>query len=316
MNPSIRQATRMLALVPYLQSHAGIPVRELAREFNVTPSRIRQDVKLLAFTGTGELHGELIDIDFEALDGEDLVFIRDAEFMPRPLRFTRQESVALITALRMLRSTTGDQVGIIDSTLAKLEGSVDTAAANAATLITREVDPLILSTVEAGIRAQHVIALTYGTESRDERTEREVDPIGLHLVAGERYLTAWCHRAEDFRQFRLDRIFKATDTGREVEGDHGEAPSPQTFTAAANAPSALLEISPQAQWLTDFYPVDIEDRRDDGTIIGRIHSSDDSWLRRLVLRLSGQVRVLEPESLAQSVQECARSALSAYDRDI
>ena len=41
----------MLALVPYLQSHGGIPVNEVAAEFGVKPKQIRDDLRLLMYTG-------------------------------------------------------------------------------------------------------------------------------------------------------------------------------------------------------------------------------------------------------------------------
>ena len=51
----------MLALVPYLQSHDGIPVNDVADEFGVSPKQIRDDLRLLMYTGVGEYAGELID---------------------------------------------------------------------------------------------------------------------------------------------------------------------------------------------------------------------------------------------------------------
>ncbi len=84
----------MLALVPYLQGNDGVPVREVAREFGVTPKQIRDDLRLLMFTGVGEYAGELIDVDLAALEVDDVIHIRDAEFLSRPLRLTADEGVA------------------------------------------------------------------------------------------------------------------------------------------------------------------------------------------------------------------------------
>ena len=42
--------------------------------------------------------------------------------------------------------------------------------------------------------------------SRDETTERDVDPMRLARVEGHWYLEGWCHRAQDVRLFRVDRI--------------------------------------------------------------------------------------------------------------
>ena len=46
----------------------GVPVNEVAAEFGVTPKVIRDDLRLLMYTGTGEYAGELIDFDLTALE--------------------------------------------------------------------------------------------------------------------------------------------------------------------------------------------------------------------------------------------------------
>ena len=107
MSRSRQQVVRMLALVPYLQGHDGIPVNEVAEEFGVPPKQIRDDLRLLMYTGVGEYAGELIDFDLGALEDDGMIYIRDADFMPRPLRITSSEGVALIVALRTLRASAG-----------------------------------------------------------------------------------------------------------------------------------------------------------------------------------------------------------------
>ena len=57
--------------------------------------------------------------------------------------------------------------------------------------------------------------------TRDERTERTVDPMRLLLVDGKWYLEAWCRRAEGVRLFRLDRVDDV------VVLDEPAAPPPQ-----------------------------------------------------------------------------------------
>jgi proteasome accessory factor C len=44
----------------------------------------------------------------------------------------------------------------------------------------------------------------------------------------------------------------------------------------------------------------------------RMSTADTRWLQRLVLRLAGQARVIEPADLGASVAEVAREALAAY----
>ena len=60
------------------------------------------------------------------------------------------------------------------------------------------------------MRDQRQVRLTYYVPSRDEESERVVDPRGVVTAHGFAYLDAYCHSAEAPRLFRLDRIRSAT----------------------------------------------------------------------------------------------------------
>ena len=316
MSRSRSQVVRMLALVPYLQSHSGIPVNDVAAEFGVKPKQIRDDLRLLMYTGVGEYPGELIDFDLTALEDDGVVSIRDAEFMSRPLRISTSEGVALIVALRTLRaSASGEELTVIDSALAKLEAAVGDTVAPSVDIVLDEVDPAIHATIVQAIASGKRLELTYATASRDEQTDRQVDPRRLFTEQGKLYLEAWCLKAEDLRFFRLDRIVTAELTSFDAE-EHDVTPrdlSDGFFTVGEETPYALVDLHPRAHWLTEYYQVDLIEQADDGTWRARLYGADWGWLRRLVLRNAGSVAVIEPAELAAEVASQAALALRAYD---
>lgn len=306
----------MLALVPYLQAHGGIPVNDVAKEFGVKPKQIRDDLRLLMYTGTGEYAGELIDFDLTALEDDGVVHIHDAEFMTRPLRISTREGVALIVALRTLRaSASGSELTVIDSALAKLESAVGDTVSAPVDVLLDEVDPTIHSTVAHGLAQGKRLELTYATASRDEQTDRQVDPRRLFTEQGKLYLEAWCLKAEDLRFFRLDRVLAAELTAFDAE-EHDVDPrdlSAGFFTVGEATPYALVDLHPRAHWLTEYYQVDLLEQREDGVWRARLYGADWAWLRRLVLRNAGSVSVIEPAELAADVSSQAALALRAYD---
>jgi proteasome accessory factor C len=305
----------MLALVPYLQGHDGIPVNEVAEDFAVPAKQIRDDLRLLMYTGVGEYAGELIDFDLGALEEDGVIYIRDADFMPRPLRLTSSEGVALIVALRTLRaSASGGQLPIIDSALAKLESAVGEAVEPPVDVHVEPADPVIHSTLVHALAEGKRVRIVYGTASRDDRTTREVDPRRLFMENGHLYLEAWCLRAEDLRFFRLDRMEAADLTGADAEDHEVEARdlASSFFTVGGETPFAVLDLDPRAHWLTEYYQVEEIERRGDVLRV-KMFGGDWSWFRRLVLRNAGSVRVVEPASLAADVVDHARVALGAYD---
>jgi proteasome accessory factor C len=316
MSRSRQQVVRMLALVPYLQGNDGIPVNEVAAEFGVSPKVIRDDLRLLMYTGTGEYAGELIDFDLTALEEDGIVHIRDAEFMTRPLRISTREGVALIVALRTLRaSATGSELTVIDSALAKLETAVGDTVAPPVDVVLDEVDPQIHSTIVHALANGKRLHLAYATVARDEQSERDVDPRRVFTEQGKLYLEAWCLKAQDLRFFRLDRVIDATVLEVDAE-DHDVQErdlSDGIFTVGEQTPYALVDLHPRAHWLTEYYQVDLLERRDDGVWRAKLYGADWAWLRRLVLRNAGSVTVIEPVDLAQDVSSHAARALSAYD---
>lgn len=314
MSGSNNQVARLLALVPYLQRHEGIPVQRVADDFGVPMKQIYRDINTLMVTGTADQHGSLIDFDYGALEDEGLVYIRDAEFLPRPLRLARNEGVALIIGLRALRETADDdQRPVIDSALTKLEEAVGEAAKAEVVVHADPIDPVILKTVRSAIAERRRLEVDYSTESRDERATRRVDPLRLFSANGRQYLEAWCLREQDVRFFRLDRIHSATETGEPAEARDAE---PRDLAAdlfdSADAPHAVLDLQPEAHWMVEYYKA-TEVSTHGPVLRATIVGADWAWLVRLVLRYAGSVHVVEPRQLAEDAAAAAALALAAYD---
>lgn len=316
MSKSQGQVLRMLAMVPFLQSNTGVPVDDMAQQFGVSDKQIRDDLLLLMMTGTGEFGGDLIDVDITSLEERGVINLRDADFMSRPLRITAQEGAALVVALRTLRASAGgEQATIIDSTLAKIETALGDSVNAPVDVVLDDVDSQINSTINQALHDGRRLALTYATASRDERTEREVDPRRVFTERGRLYLEAWCLRAEDIRFFRLDRVIDAQVTDQLVE-DHDIA-SPDIgdgiFTVEADTPYALVEIHPAALWITEYYPVELVNQSPNGVWTAKLFGADTGWLRRLLIRSAGEIAVIEPAELRSQVLHTAQAALAAYD---
>jgi proteasome accessory factor C len=317
-NTAADRLPRLLALVPYLIARPGIPLDEAAADFGVTPKQLRKDLELLWMCGLpGYGPGDLIDLSFE---GETITVTYDAG-MSRPLRLTAAEATALLVALRALANTPG----VVDSdavrrTLAKIESAVGqaqpagvvvglTMRENAATGRTREV---VLSAL-AGRRA---LRIRYYTASRDEISDRTVDPMRLLLVEGRSYLEAWCRLAEDVRLFRLDRIDQVEVLAEPTAPPPHARPhdvSEGLFRREPDQREAVLVLTPDARWIAEYYPVEDLTELDGGRAMVRMRYTDTSWMVRLILGQAGEVVVAQPDELAYAVMSCARQALTRAD---
>lgn len=312
------QVGRLLALVPYLQNRTEVPLAQVAADFGVSEQRIRKDLEVLWFCGLPGLGmGDMIEIDMDAVRGEGVVHLTNAEYLSRPLKLDAVEASALTVALRTLREGASDEERVVvDSVLAKLESAIGEGPLVDVRLDSTQarLAPLRDQLSEA-LMAGRRIRLTYYVPSRDEETERVVDPLAVTEADGQVYLDAWCHQAADQRLFRLDRISAVAVLDEPVSAHPEVAPldlSEGVFHPSADDLLVTLELDARARWVADYYPVESVAETAAGGLLVSLRVADTGWLVRLVLRLAGRARVLAPAELADAVRATAHSALSAY----
>jgi len=68
-----------------------------------------------------------------------------------------------------------------------------------------------LQVLQNAIAAKTIIELEY-RNSKEETSIRKLEPIGLIFYAFNWHVIAWCHTRNDYRDFRLSRIARLTDT--------------------------------------------------------------------------------------------------------
>jgi len=251
--------TRLLSLVPYLTARPeGVAVAEAARDFGVTERQLRSDMELLWMCGLpGYGPGDLIDLAFEG----DRVRVTFTAGMVRPLRLTTDEAVALVVALRTLLEMPGLAEGeAVSRALAKVMAAAGHVPERGApVVVTVDAQEQTLAVVREGLERRRALHLTYYVPTRDERTERDVDPMRLLLVDGRWYLEAWCRRVEGVRLFRLDRV----DAVRIL--DEPAAPPPQAhgrdvdngvYQPEPGSPVVRLRLDRGARWVAEYYPVE------------------------------------------------------------
>lgn len=313
MAKSIDEVERLITLIPYLKANPGVTVQEVAAEFNVDPARIRRDVSRLFMCGLpGGYHDDLIDLDQEAWADDEIV-ISNADFIGRPMQLFRDEAISLVVALGALRDTMGAQSpAIVDSALAKLSEALRADAEVPVNVHVEPVDPAIRETIERGIATGVRIDLTYVKEHLDSEDERQIDPLRLFVEDGRIYVDAWCHRAQDLRKFRLDRISRASLTALPIETHEAPDPVGARYQPADDDHWAVFEAAPGAGWVLESPEVERLDDVDGRPRVG-LRASDVEWLKRYALRHAGHLRIVEPEWLAELVASDAALALRAYD---
>ena len=328
------QVARLLTLVPYLHARGEVRLDDAARALGMDPAQLFADLKVLFMCGLpGGYPDDLIDVDLDALEGPDgvrtdgVIRVSNADYLARPLRLSPTEASAVIVALRALRNGARDETReVVDRALAKLEaaaaqGSPDASAA-------AQIDPgdqaadtdlaLLARRLQSAADRGRQVRLSYYVPSRDEQSDRVVDPRGVVTAQGQPqghlYLDAWCHSAEAPRLFRLDRIDRAevledpVETPQEGPRDLGDG----IFSQSTDVTPVTLRLEPEARWMTSYYPVEEirelgQDRMEVVLLV-----ADERWLTRLLLRLAPHASVVSPSSYADTFQAAAQRALRLY----
>jgi proteasome accessory factor C len=310
------QVARLLALVPYLHARGEVSVVDAATHFGIAPAQLVKDLKVLFMVGLpGGYPDDLIDVDLDALEGDGIIRVSNADYLARPVRFSPAEATALVVALRTMAETAAPETGeVVRRTLAKLEAVAGPDESRMHVQPERVPGREILPVLEGAIARRHRLEIAYHVPARDEVTARVVDPRAVAVVDGVAYLDAWCHTAQADRAFRVDRIRAATELGTGVEDP--DAPARDLtggWFSGGGTTRATLRLAAPAQWVPEYYPV-VESRQGpDGTLDVDLEIASEAWLRQLVLRLAPHARVLAPQEFAESFTAGARDSLSLYE---
>ena len=320
MGGAKEQVARLLTLVPYLHSREQVRLEEAAEVLGVPPAQLLRDLRVLLMCGLpGGYPDDLIDVDLDALEGPEgdgVIRVSNADYLARPLRLTVSEASALIVALRALREGSAESTReVVDRVLAKLEAAAAEGSAAQQIYVGESADQFagLRATIAEAVTTGRQLRLTYYVPSRDEESDRVVDPRGLVTAQGFDYLDAWCHSAEAPRLFRLDRIHAPETLETPVE-----SPAPPRdlsdglFLASEHTTTVVLRLQPQARWVPDYYPVDDVRPRRGGVLDVTLRVADPRWLERLLLRLAPHAAVLTPAELQQRFQEAAAAAYRWY----
>lgn len=311
---------RLLSMAPFLVANPGIPETELAAEFNLAPAQLARDLETLSVTGLpGYLHGDLMDVFTEA--GQ--VFIRDAETLSAPLRLTQEEACALLVGLDALTalsgSTEADSLRTAIDAVKRVAGG-DAWLADAVALALVDGQELgTIAALQAMIHGRTAARITYLVRSRDQLTERTIEPRRIFSIDSTWYVRAWCRTAGELRSFRVDHIRSLAPAGPQEHGAGAPAPlPPSAYTpGAGDTEVSLLADAATARRLAPAYDGVLHQPgagRED--LLGlRVLVGEPSTVPPLMARLAGHARVLAPEAVRRQVDEWLAAALRAYEPD-
>jgi proteasome accessory factor C len=294
----LARTARLLDLVPYLTTHQGIAITELARTFNTTVKEITDDLNTLWMCGLpGYTPLELIDLEFES----GFVSIRNAETLAAPRALDRAEALSIYMGLDLLAAELSGSSVSLAAEIENLQEQLRSQLISAPQVqieasLRSEFRALILRT----IRRRGWLEITYHSAANDLVTKRQVAPYELSQSGSHEYLQGYCDSAKAIRNFRADRIVEIAEIADQLW------PSNQ-IAADQEAIKYEVRIHAASRQVREVLPQISAD-----SATATIQGFSASWISRAILSLGGQVEATGPSEIRAAVRARAKAALENY----
>lgn len=296
----IEQTARLLDLVPFLLSHQGIPVEQLAEHFRVTKEIILDDLNTLWMCGLpGYTPLELIDLEFDS----GFVTIRNADPLAEIRALVGSELVALVLGLDLLATGSNDLPNEIRARIEDLSERIRSKIGSGISVADpgqSEVRALIQKAIvqRAGVRIQ------YFSPQKDEVKERTITPFDFFHEGAFEYVRAFCELSNGVRTFRMDRI-------KEISKNFILHTPTQSSSAHKEPLVSTVRIIRGDRSTAESLALASDEVVVGGVLSLSAYSVD--WLTRTVLASRGDLVVEGPSQARNSILQSLDSTLALYE---
>lgn len=288
----------LIEMLPWMVANNGASLNQVASQFEITDKYALELISQLVVTGPSQDGGGLVDIDFE---DSDSIYVSDAKSLDRPIKLTSLEATTLLGGLHYLEQfpslASSEIVAGLITKIQSLLPSLESPISVIATPISGPIQE-VLTTSIANERA---VAISYGALSKEDVSQRIVDPIALYVRDDFTYLQAWCRNSQAWRNFRLDRIMEAVQTDEVIA-------IPQDVVEVEATRDYLAVIELDKAYYGQLDQVDIVSFKEymwhAVEVQLKVYSRD--WLISVILASRGRMRAIGPPDLIQGLVERAK----------
>ena len=294
----LARTARLLDLVPYINTHQGIALKELAQHFEVTPAQMNADLMTLWMCGLpGYTHLELMNLDFES----GFVSIGNASTLSKPRAITFQECVALLLGLDLIASSLpSDRQDLLTAAESLRKRLTDILGLPVKLSVVGSTSGAVATAIAQAIETNSGLKIRYHSLYKDQVTERTVVPLNLYESDNHQYMHAFCSTAKDYREFRVDRIDQATPADISPE-------FPVKIDSTEKLSFSIKIMSPSRD-VTERFAIE---HSTTGSSI-ELSSYSRQWIERSVMASGEAVLLSAPQEIRAEIAKKAQLMLNRY----
>jgi predicted DNA-binding transcriptional regulator YafY len=213
---------RLTSILIQLQSKRVVTAQEIAERFSISLRTVYRDIRTLEEGGI-PLSGEA-GIGYSIMDGYRLP----------PVMFTKEEATAFLTAEKLIEKLADESTDeSYKSAMYKVKAVLRASEKDYLETLDKHIKvidspyvpteklqsgriPLILKS----ITEKSILSIDYFANHSQEKTKRDIEPVGIFYMSNYWHLVAYCHLRKDYRDFRIDRINHIAQTNHFFEKEH------------------------------------------------------------------------------------------------
>ncbi len=312
---TLKRFDRLVAILIQLQSKRIVKSQELADRFGVSLRTIYRDLRTLEKAGV-PLYGE-------AGSGYSLV---EGYRLP-PVMFTREEAGSFLAAEKLMEQFADKGLGkYFESGMFKIKSVLrgtekDWLAALDSQITVHQRRPAFNETVPNALELlfeslaeKKQVIVSYQAFHADRPESRTIEPVGLFHENQFWYILGYCHLRQDYRQFRIDRIYGISKSEQAFTRRHGtvaEYRKSKKMQQKLISAKLLVDkkiVSYFARGLQYYQAISKEDKGSQTELTFQVDVQDQGFVRWLLM-FGDQLQIMEPASLKKQFKEILDRAM-------
>lgn len=232
---------RVTAILIQLQSKRVVKAQEIADRFTISLRTVYRDIKTLEEAGI-PIIGEA-GVGYSIMEGYRLP----------PVMFTKEEATALLTAEKLVEKLTDESTReMYKASMFKIKSVLRLTERDHMENMEQHIEVVdspyfskqknetaYLQNILKAISEKSVLNIDYFAEHSQEKSNRNIEPIGIFYMGRYWYLIAWCTLRKDYRNFRVDHIKYLSLTAIHFEKEH---PALKSFLSKTSKEKELHTI--------------------------------------------------------------------------